>query len=322
MNQRKGRKSEPNHEGGEHWGLDPQDVRRHARRMRQARTVGPLGKVVRVVAVALVFVGAFALTWNFDLLRRLSFDFSALTDTFSRNDAPAGARPSDEPGTEVIGDSSIAGGVSLPTSIKTDEPDPAEVEAPEEAPAEAPQAAPAAPGDAPTSREPDPAEPAAPASPETEPVVAAANEAPAVPPPPPEPEVPVRPETFGFGVSIMHVSEANPSAGVLVLRDGGRRGVSFITWWTTDGTATAGSDFAQARAARRAIRRRRAKPHAARADHRRPQRRGLGEFLRARRRRRLGAGRRPGRANRGRHHRRRLARAASASSTVSVSMPA
>ena len=121
------------------------------------------------------------LTWNFDLLRRLSFDFSALTDTFSRNDAPAGARPSDEPGTEVIGDSSIAGGVSLPTSIKTDEPDPAGVEAPEEAPAEAPQAAPAAPGDAPTSREPDPAEPAAPASPETEPVVAAANEAPAVP---------------------------------------------------------------------------------------------------------------------------------------------
>ena len=30
-----------------------------------------------------------------------------------------------------------------------------------------------------------------------------------------------------------------------VLRDGGRRGVSFITWWTTDGTATAGSDFAR-----------------------------------------------------------------------------
>jgi hypothetical protein len=32
---------------------------------------------------------------------------------------------------------------------------------------------------------------------------------------------------------------------VLVLRDGGRRGVSAFTWWTTDGSASAGADFAR-----------------------------------------------------------------------------
>jgi hypothetical protein len=29
----------------------------------------------------------------------------------------------------------------------------------------------------------------------------------------------------------------------LILRDGGKRGVSSITWWTSDGTAKAGSDY-------------------------------------------------------------------------------
>jgi hypothetical protein len=238
MDHRKTRKSEPSLEGGgEHWGLDPQDVRRHARRMRQTRAVGPLGKLVRIVAVALVFVGAFAVAWNFDTVRQLSFDFSALTDAFSRDDAPAGAQPGDEPGTEVVGDTSIAGGVSLPTSIKTEE---GEADAGDEAPADSPPAAAES-----VPPVPVPAEPATPAPREAEPVVAAANEAPAVPLPPPEPEAPVRPETFGFGVDVMDVSEASASAAVLVLRDGGRRGVSFITWWTTNGTATAGSDFAR-----------------------------------------------------------------------------
>ena len=248
MNHRRPRKQEPNLDGGglpagEHWGLDPQDVRRYARRMRQERTVGPLGKAVRGLAVVLVLVGAFAVTWNFATLRGVRLDFSALTDVFSRGDAPAGARPSGEPGTEVIEDSSIAGGVSLPTSIKTGEPD-AETEA-VEPPAEAPAAA-ATPGPAATPA-PGPAEPSTPASRDPEPVVAAADPPPAArpPPPPPEPEVPARPETFGFGLEVMKVSEASASAAVLVLRDGGRRGVSFITWWTTDGTATTGSDFAR-----------------------------------------------------------------------------
>jgi hypothetical protein len=258
MNHRRPRKHEPNFDGGapggEHWGLDPQDVRRYARRMRQERTVGPLGKAVRVLAVVLVLVGAFAVTWNFATLRGLRLDFSALTDAFSRGDAPAGARPSDEPGTEVIEDSSIAGGVSLPTSIKTGEPA-AETEGVEPG-AEAPVAAAPVPTESapteprttqPAATQPAPAEPAAPTPRETEPVVAATDPPPAArpPPPPPEPEVPAGPETFGFGLDVMNVSEASASAAILVLRDGGRRGVSFITWWTTDGTATAGSDFAR-----------------------------------------------------------------------------
>jgi hypothetical protein len=234
MDQRRPRRNEPNLDSGEHWGLDPQEVRRHARRMRQAQTVGPLGRLVRVVAVVLLLVGAFLVTWNFATLRQARLDFSAVTDLFSRDEAPAGARPGEEPGTEVIADSSIAGGVSLPTSIKPDEAEPAPVEAPADAPPAAVQPTPA------------PEATATPPARETEAVAAAAEDPPlAVPAPPPEPELPVRPETFGFGLEVMNVSEASASAAVLVLRDGGRRGVSFITWWTTDGTAGAGSDFAR-----------------------------------------------------------------------------
>jgi len=43
----------------------------------------------------------------------------------------------------------------------------------------------------------------------------------------------------------MNVSEKDASARVLVLREGGRRGVAYITWWTTNGTAMAGTDFAR-----------------------------------------------------------------------------
>ena len=60
----------------------------------------------------------------------------------------------------------------------------------------------------------------------------------------PEPEPPDTPETFDFGLRVINVSEADASAAVIVLRSGGRRGVSHLTWWTTDGTATAGADYA------------------------------------------------------------------------------
>jgi hypothetical protein len=231
MDHRKRRKNEPNLDGGEHWGLDPQDVRRHARRMRQAQTVGPLGKLVRAVAVVLVLVGAFAVTWNFDALRQARFDFSALTDAFSRDDAPAGARSSDEPGTEVVEDSRIAGGVSLPTSI---EKEPAPEPTAEEPPAD----------DAPAAATPAPPPTAVPPAPEPAATVTA-EETPRAPPPPPEPELPVRPETMGFGLEVMNVSESAASAAVLVLRDGGRRQVSSFTWWTTGEQAIAGADFAR-----------------------------------------------------------------------------
>jgi hypothetical protein len=199
--------------------------------MRQAQAVGPLGKLVRVVAVVLVLAGAFFVIWNFATLRQARLDFSALTELFSRDDVPAGARPGEEPGTEVIADSSIAGGVSLPTSIDKE-------------PAPEPGVDEGAANDAPVATAPTSPSPAAPAASEPA-VTAAAGETPRAPPPPPEPELPVRPETIGFGLEVMKVSEANASAAVLVLRDGGRRQVSLFTWWTTGEQAIAGADFAR-----------------------------------------------------------------------------
>ncbi len=127
----------------------------------------------------------------------------------------------------------------MPTSIEGEEPPGAEPP-----PAESPPEPAAA---EPVAAEPVAAEPSPPAAvpvPQAAPPQAAAAPEPA-PRLPPEPEGPVTPETFGFGLEVMEVSEANASARILVLRDGGRRAVSSITWWTTEGTATAGSDFAR-----------------------------------------------------------------------------
>ena len=223
MNKRQPRKSEPNDGGGEHWGLDPQDVRRYARRMREARAVGPLGKAFRVAAVALLVAVAVGVYVNFETLREMRLDFSRVTSIFADRTPQTGREGDGEPGTEVVGDTSIAG-VKMPTSVDGEAPA-----------AEAPATA-AAPADSPAPQQPTAANAAPPvATPEPEPA----------PRPPPEPEVPARPETFGFGLEVMNVSEADASARVLVLRDGGRRGISFIRWWTTDGIATAGSDFAR-----------------------------------------------------------------------------
>jgi hypothetical protein len=220
MDPRKAKKNAPP-PAPEYWGVDPQDVRRHAQRMREARAVGPLDKVFRGAAVALALVVAFVVYWNFDTLRSLRFDFSRVTDAFEdAAEEVEDARRGDEPGTEVVGDTSVAG-VSIPTSIKGDEP---------EADAAATQADAPTPDAEAAAREPAPTEVAVESPP---------------PAPAPEPEEPPRPETFGFGLEVMNVSEADASARVLVLRDGGRRGVSYITWWTTNGTATAGSDFAR-----------------------------------------------------------------------------
>jgi hypothetical protein len=231
--ERKTKKTAPN-PPGEYWGLDPQDVRRHARRMREAKTVGPLGKAFRFAVVAVLLVGAFLVYWNFETLTQLRFDVSGITSAFEGAlDDVDNARRGDEPGTEVVEDTSIAG-VNMPTSIKGDD-------APEAGATPTGADATNARADAPVLPEP-PAAAAPAAAPSTE--VAAARETPA-PPPEPEPEEPPRPETFGFGLEVMTVSEADASARVLALRDGGRRGVAFITWWTTDGTAAAGTDFAR-----------------------------------------------------------------------------
>jgi hypothetical protein len=236
MDKRRPRKQEPVYGEGEHWGVDPLDVRRHARRLREAKQVGPLGKLARFAAVALLVAGAIGVFLNLDTLRQVRFDSSRITDLF-RGDTPRGARatPGAEPGTEVVEDTTIAG-VSMPTSLDGEapaaEPQAAEAPAPQPA-AQSPQPAPAAPAE-----EPSPTELTADRA-------DAPPAAPVVPPPPPEPELPPTPETLGFGLEVMTVSESDATAAVVVLRDGGRRGVSPFTWWTVDGTATAGSDFAR-----------------------------------------------------------------------------
>ncbi len=216
--------------------MDPRDVQRYARRMREANRASPLARFFRYAAVGLVVVAVWAVYWNFETLTGLRFDFSGLTTLLGGPARePAGARPSDgEPGTEVVDGGGVAG-VSMPSSIGGAEPETAE------APAEA------SPAEAPAAVAPEPVQ--ATAAPAAEPEATVAADAPPAPEPrpvpPPEPETPPRPETIGFGLERMSVSEADASAAVLVLRDGGRRGESAFTWWTTDGTANAGADFAR-----------------------------------------------------------------------------
>ena len=242
MDKRNTKRTEPNlggeGSGGELWGADPVDVRRHARRMREARAVRPLGKFFRIGAIVLVLAGAVALYWNRDSLQYVRFDLSRVTGLFAGDDAPGAAGRNGELGTEVVEDSTIAGAVNLPSAVGG-------------APSEADAPVVAVPADESIAGEPVPTQAAPPAAPaasaaRTEaPPVPAPTPAPPAPPPAPVVEEPVGPEMFGFGLERMEVSEGSASAAVLVLRDGGRRGASFITWWTTDGTAMAGSDFAR-----------------------------------------------------------------------------
>jgi hypothetical protein len=227
MSQRKQRRIEPELGDGGHLGVDPRDVQFHARRMRQAKEVGPLGKFFRFGAVGLLLVGAFAIYWNFDALSRLRFDLSALTG--SRDSAPnTGA--AGEPGTGIEGRNPVAGD-SLPTSLPGEEPEAETAEAPAGGAATPVTVATAPPATASEPRD-------------TTPLPTVTAEAPPTPAPPREPEPPPGPETFGFGSSTLNVSEGDASAAVLVLREGDRRRPSSITWWTVDGTAKAGADFA------------------------------------------------------------------------------
>ena len=170
--------------------------------------------------VAGALAAGFALYWNFDSLREVTVDFPALTSLFTTDSGnPDGGTRllGGEPETEVVEAAGVIG-AALPTSVG-DPPPTAEA-----------NVAPASPS--------PPAEQAPTAPAET----AAAQTAP--PPPAAPPEPPPRPETFEFGLSVVNVSETDASAAVIVLRSGGNRGPSSVTWWTTNGTATAGVDYA------------------------------------------------------------------------------
>jgi hypothetical protein len=205
--------SRPPSEGrNDQWAVDPADVRRHARLMHERERVGPLGKLVRYLAVVLLLAGAVAVYWNFDTLRGISIDFSQFADLVARRVKDSGSATT--PGatqTEVVRETEVAGAPTT-TSLSSEPP---------------------------AAEEPAARQPTTPAPPAAEsPRVTASPEPSAAPEPPPGPE------QFSFGLDKIEVSEAAASADILILRSGDMRRPSAVTWWTTDGTATAGEDYA------------------------------------------------------------------------------
>lgn len=250
MDERKRAKGAPTPTSGTgEWRLDATEVRLQRRRLKEAQHVGPLGQLLRYGMVALLLAGVVGIYVNWPTLRGVTLNTAALRTLLdpaapSGEAGPAGLESGVVEAAGVVGD-------ALPTSLGG-EPPPEETVAVAAAPA-APNAPSAAAPTTPTSAEPT-AAPAgdapssgatnAPPAPTEAPTAVAAAPAPAPPPPAPEPELPVTPEVFEFGIETMSVSEADASARLLILRSGGRRGVSTVTWWTTDGTARAGTDYA------------------------------------------------------------------------------
>jgi len=194
--------------------------------MRERERVGPLGKLVRYAAVVLLLTGAFAVYWNFDTLRGASVDFSGFVDLVARRVEDTVAAPTGgATQTEVVKETEVAG-TAAPSSLSS---------SPAAAAPEPATAAPAASKSLPTASSPAPLAPL-----DARPPTAAAPE----PPPPAAPEPPPGPEQFSFGLDRMEVSEAAASADLLIVRSGDMRRASTVTWWTTDGTATAGQDYA------------------------------------------------------------------------------
>ena len=223
-------------EGSDAWRLDPSDVARHARLRRQSEQRGPLGRAVRYSAIVLALAGAFAVYWNFDTLRNVTVEapaVSALLKSLSSDDASvrAGGAPEHAADTAVVESAPVLG-TAAPTSVSTarDREPPLEV-----AKIHGKATPSAEPREAPASEIPPAAQREAAAQ-----SVAAAVEQPPAPAPAPPPQ---EPETIAFALPKFTVSESDASASVLVVRNGGNRGPSTFTWWTSDGTAKAGSDY-------------------------------------------------------------------------------
>ena len=207
----------------EQWRLDPADVRRHAKLSGRRKRAGLLGRLSRYGLVAAALVAAFLVYQNFETLRGVTVDFSALTSLFAD-------RSGGDTGTSPRGGDANAEHVEAPRVAGVDAPTSVHGRPPREASA---AGTPAARPESPTA-EPPPAVAAAP----TDAVAVSAPSAPATPEPPPEPE------SFEFAVETVTVSEADASAAVLILRNGDRRRPSSVAWWTEDGTAKAGADYA------------------------------------------------------------------------------
>jgi len=224
--------------GSDAWRLDPSDVARHAHRRRQSEQLGPLGKAVRYGALVLAAAGAFAIYWNFDALRQITVEAPALSALFKSPSPDDASNPASGATGNATVESSAIVGTAAPTSMSTDR----NVERPVEVakaegratPTVEARATPSAePHEAPASKSPLQIESVP--TPESVAPAPAAVEQPAAPP--------RTPETIGFALPKFTASERDASAAVIVARNGGNRGQSVFTWWTSDGTAKAGKDY-------------------------------------------------------------------------------
>jgi Calx-beta domain len=232
--------------------IDPSDVRRHARLRRESERPGPLAKLVRYGAIVALLAVLIAGYWNFDALRGVRLDLSTWTSLFPDGAQAAGGAtvPTDGP---AIASTAVTSAVeSEPPVPVPDTPAPptpqsaAVAAAPAAPPVESDagaEAVPSAPGPAPTVAAEAPRAPPPPAAALSVVDEVASAPLPLATPPPAEPEPPPGPESFSFGLRVVNVSESDPSADILVLRNGDRRHVSTVFWWTKPGTATAGVDY-------------------------------------------------------------------------------
>jgi hypothetical protein len=234
------------------WAMDPADVRRAARRMREHHRPDPLRRIALYGAAALAVVALVAAYLNRETLLGLRIDASALTSLFSpRSSTDVGAPGENREGESTVEAPAVVG-TRAPTSLDGEPESPAS--AATAAPAQNPPAAnPSAAANGAVERnsaaEDKPAveqRPGADREPQSE-STASAQPAPAPAPAPaavPEPApAPPEPENFEPGLEHIEVSESAPNATLLVIRYGDRSRASAVTWWTEEGTAKAGSDY-------------------------------------------------------------------------------
>jgi hypothetical protein len=207
--------------------LDPLDVQRYARLARQRDRQGPFVKFLRYLPIGLVVAVGFIVYWNFETLRGVTVDFSALTSLFERDVSVSGddaARSGAELETVSV-EAPVVVGADTFTDVG-EVPEASDVQAAEgsvdalsatSALASTIARSPASPGEA-------------------------LAEAPVLPAPPPP--APLAPETIVFARPVNSVSESDAAAAVIILRNGGNAGASSVTFWTSDGSATAGVDYA------------------------------------------------------------------------------
>jgi hypothetical protein len=231
--------------------LDPRDVRRYRQRAGERQRKGPLAQFLRYVPLVVILAIAVLVYSNLDSLRGMTIGFSlpASRGISLRGEGDGAAGAGGESAAVaveapvVVGDEAALHPEAGANDV-TPEPDAATAAPPAEADEPPRQTDATSPADTDAPPPPDTAAPADdssvarhPSRPDDASVVSGGA---AVEPP----EAPAEPERFEFGGSLQTVSESDASAAVLVLRSGGRRAAASITWWTTNGTATAGIDYA------------------------------------------------------------------------------